>query len=303
MRVFVSMKAAKLSDDQVKEIHAMVQATGSVIEAAKYFGIARSIVNAISLRRTYLHLNLPILESQSKAILNKRMSLRDRLLNNHVKNPETGCWNWTLSLGKRGYGYMSINDTNTMAHRVSYEIFVGPVPDGLFVLHSCDNPQCMNPDHLHIGTHEDNMREMMERKRSCAGEKQAFAKLTNETVLQAIEMHKAGESACSLAKKFNVSSTSMLYALEGRTWSSVTGLTPRENKPKMQGTLCHAAKLCDADVVEILRLSASGMRGSKIAPLFNVSHALISGILLGKTWKHVTRPTPQQIEPPIQSCY
>jgi hypothetical protein len=141
------------------------------------------------------------------------------------------------------------------------------------------------------------MNDMVERGRSCAGEKQVFAKLTNEAVLQAIEMHKAGESACSLAKKFNVSSTSILYALNGHTWSSVTGLAPRENKPKMQGTLCHAAKLCDADVVEILRLGASGMRGSKIAPLFNVTHSLISGILNGKTWKHIPRQSPQQIEP------
>jgi hypothetical protein len=144
---------------------------------------------------------------------------------------------------------------------------------------------------------------MKSRRRSCAGEKQHLAKLTNQTVLDAVKMSRDGMSACAISRVLNVSSAAITYALNGHTWSSVTGLAPRENKPKMQGTLCHAAKLCDADVVEILRLGASGMRGSKIAPLFNVTHSLISGILLGKTWKHIPRQSTQQIEPEIQGSY
>ena len=72
------------------------------------------------------------------------------------------CWVWTR--GRTAYGYGSIhgigrNGGNGYAHRLSYETFVGPVPDGMCVLHRCDNPPCINPDHLWLGTRTDNMRD------------------------------------------------------------------------------------------------------------------------------------------------
>jgi hypothetical protein len=66
-------------------------------------------------------------------------SLRIRLLNNHIKNPNTGCWNWLGTVSKLGYGYLSVNNKNSTVHRISHKVFNGPIPDGMFVLHSCDN--------------------------------------------------------------------------------------------------------------------------------------------------------------------
>ena len=79
-----------------------------------------------------------------------------------------GCWEWNGKRNKYGYGRFSakrLGITETMAHRVMYELYVGPIPDGLMIRHKCDNPPCVNPAHLLPGTNLDNVRDMMERGR------------------------------------------------------------------------------------------------------------------------------------------
>jgi hypothetical protein len=77
-----------------------------------------------------------------------------------------GCWTWNGSIGSAGYGQIYYNGKVSKAHRVSYEINKGPIPDGLWVLHECDNPACVNPDHLHVGTAQDNSDEKIKRGRA-----------------------------------------------------------------------------------------------------------------------------------------
>jgi hypothetical protein len=74
---------------------------------------------------------------------------------------DTGCWEYAGKRNDRGYGIAR----ERRAHRISYEHHHGPVPAGLFVRHSCDNPPCVNPEHLQVGTHADNMRDMVQRRR------------------------------------------------------------------------------------------------------------------------------------------
>lgn len=96
-------------------------------------------------------------------------------LSKYSVDPSTGCWNWTGATDKDGYGYLA-SATNGVrwskkAHRASYEEFIGPIPEGEMVLHSCDNPPCINPAHLHLGDHKVNAQEMVERGRAnpCRG--------------------------------------------------------------------------------------------------------------------------------------
>jgi hypothetical protein len=76
------------------------------------------------------------------------------------------CWLWTGMLTDGGYGVISDHQKKTRAHRASYALYVGPIPEGMHVLHRCDNPPCVNPKHLFLGTHIDNMRDMESKGRA-----------------------------------------------------------------------------------------------------------------------------------------
>lgn len=85
--------------------------------------------------------------------------------------PETGCWNWTAGKDRQGYGILKLNRSMKKAHRVSYEYYVGPVPEGLLVCHNCDNPTCVNPTHLFTGTHQDNNQDKVNKGRATGAHK------------------------------------------------------------------------------------------------------------------------------------
>lgn len=77
----------------------------------------------------------------------------------YIVNEQTGCWEWTAAISKQGYGRFN----HTAAHRYSYKMYVGEIPDGLFVCHHCDNKKCVNPDHFFLGTTTDNIRDAMKK--------------------------------------------------------------------------------------------------------------------------------------------
>lgn len=133
----------------------------------------------------------------------RRGSLAERFWRRVDKSAR--CWTWTGSTDK-GYGQIGGPNRSVLsAHRVSWELHNGPVPDGLFVCHRCDNPGCVNPAHLFVGTPKDNSRDMVAKGRSCIGERNGQSKLSGDDVLFIVDMVSDGIPQWSVAKMFGIS--------------------------------------------------------------------------------------------------
>lgn len=114
-------------------------------------------------------------------------NIKERLIKHTTKDPTTGCWNWSKSKTAYGYGIIKVAGKVELAHRVSFSIFKGPLTLPC-VCHICDNPSCINPDHLFNGTNLDNIHDKVSKGRQGRagqrkGEKHSLAKLTEQDVL------------------------------------------------------------------------------------------------------------------------
>lgn len=125
---------------------------------------------------------------------------------------ENGCYEWTGSRFQSGYGRLKIGGKSYRAHRLAWAAANGPIPDGLYVLHKCDNRLCVRVDHLFLGTHDDNMADMSAKGRGqhsrvqAKGELSARAKLSDEDVSVVRRRYEAGgTSQDALAKEYGVS--------------------------------------------------------------------------------------------------
>lgn len=136
------------------------------------------------------------------------------------------CWPWTGGRDKvRGYGTIQIKGVFWRASRLSWWVNKGPIPDGLVVRHRCDNPICVNPAHLLLGTQLDNIRDRQERGRQALGERAGAAKLTEDLVVEILRLRDGGSGPRAIGRALNVSHCTVSNVLTGRTWTHVTGLS------------------------------------------------------------------------------
>jgi len=150
------------------------------------------------------------------------------LFDRSIPDFRSGCWKWTGRTSrtnpKNPQGVVRAagpGERREMASRAAYRVFRGEIPAGMLVCHRCDNSLCINPAHLFLGTHLDNMADMRSKGRQNRGERNGMAKLTVADVIDIRRRGAAGESQESLAMSFNVSRSNISRVLSGACWSHV----------------------------------------------------------------------------------
>ncbi len=131
--------------------------------------------------------------------------IEERFAEKYEVDPKTNCWIWTGSLVSGGYGMLKrYQQDSILAHRFSFQLHNGPIPDGMIVRHSCSRPSCVNPSHLQLGTHEENMRDLTRSGRARV--------LSREDVAAAVDLLKS-MSLSAVAKRFGVNRSTLSRAL------------------------------------------------------------------------------------------
>jgi hypothetical protein len=139
----------------------------------------------------------------------------ERFLSHVKKLPNDGCWLWTAFKMKSGYGFFRTPSRHELAHRASYRIFCGTLIPGLEVMHTCDNPSCVKPVHLRLGTRLENMQDAKRKGRNARGEGHGRSKLLPGHVVFAIE---SALSNREIAKALGVSHGHISDIKSGKRW-------------------------------------------------------------------------------------
>lgn len=164
-------------------------------------------------------MNIPFQTITDQDLLKARLFNRARLA-------ESGCWIWVGSKDASGYGLMSVNGKTARAHRISCGAFNGQVPDGMVVRHSCDNPSCINPAHLGVGTQQQNVADREARgRRDVRGEQVGTAKLS---VSDVVAIRNSKLSLSVLAKMYGVDKSNIWTVRSGKSWAHVGNATGHE---------------------------------------------------------------------------
>jgi hypothetical protein len=150
----------------------------------------------------------------------KYLTLKERLALYSIPEPNSGCFLWTKSCNSNGYGNLSFKGEVRSTHRWTWEAYNGPIPEGMHVLHRCDTPPCVNPDHMFLGSHQENMADCSRKGRFpyTPGELNPFSKLTEKEVL---EIRNSQASQRKMAKHYNVNQALINRIRNRKIWTHI----------------------------------------------------------------------------------
>lgn len=148
----------------------------------------------------------------------RRPTFDERLEQKTVAIPFSGCVIWTGYINKTGYGETWRDGARVRVHRAVWERAFGPIPDGLDVLHRCDVPCCVSIHHLSLGTHQDNMADMVAKGRNTMGERHPFAKLTDQ---QVEEIRSSRKTLAELSEQYGIAISTASQIRLGQRWKHV----------------------------------------------------------------------------------
>jgi len=131
------------------------------------------------------------------------------------------CWNWQGVITSNGYGHIWYDDKNYQAHRVAYEIYKGEIALGLIVRHTCDNPSCVNPNHLILGTHVDNAADMVKRGRAPKGARGKLKEYEVREIKYYLHKNKKAGVIAKLARIYNVNPQTIANIKNNKTWQFI----------------------------------------------------------------------------------
>lgn len=146
----------------------------------------------------------------------KRYTCHELFEKSYRKNNEGGCWEWTGPLNYWGYGRLNYKSQHLAAHRYSYEYFNGHIPNKMYVCHKCDNPKCVNPDHLFLGDAQTNMDDKVNKGRHVGNNK-----LNVTQVKEIRNLLNDGIARKEIALKFNVGRTCIDAIANNKTWRHI----------------------------------------------------------------------------------
>jgi hypothetical protein len=147
----------------------------------------------------------------------------DVYLKDRMQISNSGCWEWQLAKSPAGYGYTAVANPykTNKAHRLSYSVFNGPIPKGLLVRHTCDNPTCINPKHLLVGTDADNVLDKVTRGRQAKGAAIRASTLTESDVYAIRAKAANGVMGKDLAIEYQISGAAISEIINRKSWTHI----------------------------------------------------------------------------------
>lgn len=219
----------------------------------------------------------------------------DRFWNKVAINTPDQCWYWmgasNLNKGGKRYGCFAFNGKNQGSHRVSYQIHKGQIPEGLSVLHSCDNSLCVNPNHLFTGTPQANSKDMVNKGRSLKGESHPNRRYSDKLVIDIRSDYCKGFPRRYLVEKYGIAISAFKSIIRKDTWVHLYGVNGCPSYQEVKKSIVERPKTGSnftvSQIHRIRKLLSDGVDGQTLAFRFNTTTSVISQIRRGVSYSHV----------------